>query len=180
LTLGAGGPAHGGVWLAALLAGLTCCLSVKADPGNSSPALEFSAGAFGVLDGADDALHFGAEYRWPAMGPWRLAPGVGASAAGDGSNFIYADLRREFWLEAGWVVSLRFGAGRFSEGEVLQLGGDLQFQSAIGLERRLRNGWRVGTAVQHLSNGGLFDENPGTELAVLVISMPVGSKPTMH
>jgi len=166
-----------------MLAGLACGLPAKADAADvadSSPAFEFSAGAFGVLDGADDAFRFGAEYRWPAMGSWGLAPGIGASAAGDGSNFIYADLRREFWLESGWVASLSFGAGRFREGEVLQLGGDLEFQSTIGLARRLRNGWRVGTSVQHLSNGGLFDENPGTEVALLLISMPVGSRPTLR
>jgi len=179
LTLGAGRAAHGGVWLAAMLAGLACGAPATADAHSfdSSPAFEFSAGAFGVLEGADDAFRVSAEYRRPPMGSWRLAPGIGASVDGDRSTFIYADLRREFWLESDWVVSLSFGAGRFRTGEVLRLGGDLEFQSAISLARRLRSGLRVGTSVQHLSNGGLYDENPGTEVVALLISMPVGPKP---
>ena len=170
---------HGGVWVAAMLAGLACGppATAEADSFSSSPAFEFGAGAYGVLDGADDSFKFSAAYRWLPMGSWGLTPGIGASIDGDRSNFIYADLRREFWLESDWVVSLSFGAGRFRTGEVLRLGGDLEFQSAISLARRLRNGLRVGTSVQHLSNGGLYDENPGTEVVLLQISKPAGYKP---
>ena len=152
----------------------------EADSFSPSPAFEFGAGAYGVLDGADDAFKFSAAYRWWPMGSWGLAPGIGASIDGDRSNYIYADVRREFWLESDWVVSLSFGAGRFRTGEVLRLGGELEFQSAFSLARRLRNGLRVGTSVQHLSNGGLHDENPGTEVVLLQVSMPVGTKPVFR
>ena len=144
---------------------------------DSAPAFEFSGGAFGAFESDPDALRFGLAYRWRPMGSWALAPAIGVTVAGDGSNFVYADVRREFWLDPHWVVSLNFGAGRFREGEALHLGGDVQFQSTIGLARSFDNGWRVGTAVQHLSNGGLFDENPGAEVALLLISFPVGSRP---
>jgi hypothetical protein len=176
-------PAAGRRPTAAVLA-IVACLASWAAPARdvglvSAPVMEMSAGAFGILDGSDessDALNVGAEYRWRSMGRWSLAPALGISGAGDGSSYIYASVRRDFWMDSRWVMHLSFGAGRFSRGDVLDLGGSLEFQSAVGLAHRFRGGWLLGISVQHLSNGGLFDENPGTEVALLQISRPIDQR----
>lgn len=171
-----------GAWLhvlvLTLVAGTLLPPAVAADFGQSYPVLEFSAGAFGILDGADDSFRVGAEYRFRPRGPLRLSPGVGISVAGDGSNYVYGDVRRDFWIDPHWVVHVSFGAGRFHDGDVLQLGGELEFQSSLGLARRFDNGWRAGVLVQHLSNGGLFKENPGTEVALFLVGVPIGTRHT--
>ena len=109
------------------------CPSTYAHPRQSdNPAVEFSVGAFDVLEGADDALRVGVEYCGRPLGAWALTPAVGFSGAADGSNFVYADLRREFWFHSGWVLNVAFGAGRFKEDAVLDLGASSRSKARSG------------------------------------------------
>ena len=139
------------------------------------PTLEFSLGAFGVLNGLSDGYRLGIEYRWRPLQAWSLVPGAGAVLAEDGANYLYVNLHKDFALGRHWRLTPSFGAGLFHDGHGLHLGDQLEFQSGIELTRTFLDGLRIGIAGYHLSNGGLSHTNPGTEVAVLVISVPVGA-----
>ena len=136
------------------------------------PTIDVSVGTFGIL-GDSNPVRYGAEYRW-RRGRWSIAPGAGFIVADDDARFIYVDLHRDFPLDAHWVTTLSFGGGFFHDGHSVHLGDQVMFQSGLELGRWLGERWRAGAGFYHLSNGGLSEQNPGTEVLVLLISVPVG------
>lgn len=143
------------------------------DAGRIGPRLDLSVGTLAVLDGGTP-LALGLEYQWRPFGRWSLVPGAGLVAGGDGSRFAHANLSRGFAIGRGWTTTIRFGAGYFHDGSEVALGHSLVFQSGLELGRWIENRWRVGLAFDHLSNAGLSEHNPGTEMLVLRVSMPLG------
>jgi hypothetical protein len=137
------------------------------------PRLDVSLGALEVVDGATP-FAMGIEYRWRAMGRWSLVPGAGLIAGDDHSRYAYANLSHDFALGADWTATISFGAGHFHDGTAVELGHPLIFQSSIEIGRWIEHRWRVGLAFDHLSNAGLAETNPGTEMLVLRLSMPLG------
>lgn len=138
-----------------------------------APRLDVSAGALGLLDGATP-LAMGLEYRWRAVSRWSIVPGAGLVAGDDDSRYVYGNLCRDFPLGHNWTATISFGAGYFHDGSEVQLGHPLIFQSGIEFGRWIDRRWRVGLAFDHLSNAGLSEYNPGTEILVLRVSMPLG------
>ncbi len=158
--------------LLALLAARTVTVDA-ADVSWVAPRLEVSAGTLGVLDDASP-LAMGLEYRWHGFSRWSIVPGAGLVAGDDDSRYVYANLSRDFPLGYDWTATISFGAGHFRDGSEVQLGHPLIFQSGIELGRWIERRWRIGLAFDHLSNGGLSEHNPGTEMLVLRVSMPLG------
>jgi hypothetical protein len=163
--------------IVAIVAALLCAGSGRADPTggpDAAPRLELSVGALDVFDGPRP-LGIGAAYRWRPLGRWSLAPGAGLLAGSDGSRYVYADLSRSFALGAGWYTVIVFGAGYFHDGSTVQLGHELEFRSGLEVGRRLDARWRLGLAFDHLSNAGLADHNPGTDIVALRLSAALGA-----
>ena len=50
------------------------------------------------------------------------------------------------------------------------LGLPLEFRSRLGLSRRIGGRWRAGLALEHKSNAGAGDRNPGIETLFLTLS----------
>jgi hypothetical protein len=142
-------------------------------PVDDRPTIDVSIGQLGILD-EDSPVRYGVEYRW-RPGPWSIAPGVGFIIAEDDARYVYGDLHRDFPLGEHWVTTLSFGGGLFWDGDDVELGHRVEFQSGVEVGRWFGTKWRAGLGFYHLSNGGLSEENPGTELLVLLITVPVGS-----
>ncbi len=67
-----------------------------------------------------------------------------------------------------------FGAGFYEEGDSdKDLDYFLEFRSQIELAYEFQNQQRLGVAFGHISNAGLGDENPGTEILNLYYHVPV-------
>ena len=47
------------------------------------------------------------------------------------------------------------------------LGGNIQFRGLVGVGYKISNTQRVSLAIDHKSNAGLEDKNPGSETLVL-------------
>lgn len=159
-----------------LLAAVLCAGASVADAPprpDTRPRLELSLGVLDAFDGPRPGAT-GVEYRWPPLGRWSLAPGAGLLAGADGSRYAYADLSRRFALGPAWFATIVFGAGYFHDGSVVQLGHELMFRSGLEIGRALDDRWRVGLAIEHLSNGSLADHNPGTEIVSLRLSTALG------
>jgi hypothetical protein len=144
---------------------------------SAGPALTVSAGTFGLFDALDNPYRVGVEYRSRPLGRWQLAPAAGLTVGASGTCFVYADLHRDFALGRHWTVTPSFGAGLFHGADDLDLGHVLEFQSGLEVARRFERGYRIGLVFYHLSNGGLSEDNPGTEVLALTMALPLGPAP---
>src|SRR5262245_32059904 len=170
--------------LHALLALMSCAwLCAPADgaprdesPTRSSKQLQLSIGQSGAFGGDEDVTYMSLDYRWRPRGSWGIAPGIGISFGDDGSHFTHVDAYKDFWLGERSVLTLKFGAGLFAEGDTLRLGDDVEFQTGLTLARTFSDRWQAGFAITHISNGGLSDANPGTEVVSLFVSTSVGHR----
>jgi lipid A 3-O-deacylase len=157
------------------LAGVTCLARADPNPAMDRRAcVEVSAGAFGILDDSKEPLRLGLEYLGKSFSPWSLTPGIGIYLTEGGARFTYLDLRKDWWLGSQWSVSAFVGAGLFHDGGGLHLGSDVEFRSGIAVSRMLGEHLRIGIAGYHLSNGGISDHNPGTEVAAMLFAFPIG------
>jgi lipid A 3-O-deacylase len=161
-----------------LLLSLLMCGPLAAQPWSLGAPVLVAAnlGGFEVLDGVS-AYEIGWELRFP---PQRLrflprwvpdpTPTMGVMATSRGVLYPYAGLRLDFPVTGRWVASPGAAAGIYYRDHGKNLGGALEFRSHFELAYRLPEGGRLGLCFYHLSNGGLFSFNPGTESLVLTYS----------
>ena len=150
--------------------------SAHAEERKEYAMLNITAGQVGILDDTDGSQRYGLEYRFKSFaGPWgfRLIPAIGFATSSDGANFIYSDLRHDFYLNDRWILIPSFGVGLFDDSEEIQLGNELEFRSGIEIAYQFRNKMRAGVALFHLSNGGISSDNPGTEALVFSVCIPI-------
>lgn len=160
--------------LVAMFVGI--CFPAFAEERKEYEMINISAGQVGILDDLEGPQRYGVEYRFMSFsGPWgfRLIPAIGAAAANNGANFVYSDLRHDFYLDDDWLLIPSFGAGVFKESSEINLGNNLEFRSGLELAYQFQNKMRAGIAIFHLSNGGISSRNPGTEVLVVSVCIPV-------
>jgi hypothetical protein len=102
-----------------------------------------------------------------------IRPLVGAFAMTDGTAYVHAGVYRDFALAPHWILTPHFSAGAYDRGTKNDLGGTLEFQSGVDLFYRLDGGWRLGATLRHVSNGGIYDINPGIETLAVLFSIPL-------
>ncbi len=170
------------VWLCGIVALVMQAVPLAALP---SPrrlgAPQAVAAASGVFDPfvPGGSYEVGAEFRFAPRRfrflPERLPPAsptMGIIADAQGSLYVYGGWRLDFPFGARWVVSPGWAVGLYDRAPEFDLGGLLEFRTNIELAYRLPNGSRVGLCLYHLSNGGLYARNPGSES--LVVSYSAG------
>jgi hypothetical protein len=118
-------------------------------------------------------MRYGAEFFWGPVTAWYLSPGIGLAYTEGGASFVFADFRRDFWIDPRWAVSISLGGGLFHEDGGLHLGDEIEFRTGLALSRRFGDHLRIGIGFVHVSNGGLSERNPGTEALDLLIDFPV-------
>ena len=155
------------------------------DPGPSAPRWAASSlmndaeisvhwGTFGALD-TEQLFEVGAELRFARQSLWNehlsVRPILGTSILDDGGNYSYLGLRGEVALGAhhDWSLGLSFAPGVYSAGGV-DLGGPLEFKSGLDVGYEFSPGWRASVGLYHLSNGGLYSQNGGSESVLFALS----------
>lgn len=127
----------------------------------------------GIFNKFTETLRYGLEFRWKALTPLKLRPALGFISAENDASYSFLGVRRDFELSEHWLLTGSFDAGYFEERGELELGLEFEFRSGLELAYRFDNQHRVGVALFHLSNGGFGDRNPGTESAVINITIPL-------
>ena len=138
--------------------------------------INLTAGQVGILDNLDGPQRYGVEYRFTSFsGPYNflLIPAIGAATSNNGARFFYSDLRHDFYLNNHWLLIPSFGAGIFKDSNEIHLGNNLEFRSGIEAAYQFENHYRAGLAFFHISNGGISSQNPGTEVLVFSVCIPV-------
>ena len=134
-------------------------------------SLALSAGLFNVSK-SPSSIEAGVEYRHPTR-LWGLTAAGGLTGTEDGSVYIFAGLRRDFGLGEGWWLTPAFGIALYEEGDGKDLGGPVEFRSAIEVSYEWPKRYRLALAFYHLSNAGIYELNPGSNSLTLALSLPL-------
>ena len=158
-----------------LLTVLGAVLLSNSCPAQSAPAeppayLVVGGGAAGVVD--PDKTIFGMVELQPALrvGPFGTWVAVQAS---DQDYYLGGGLLYNWYVTKHLFITPSFGAGLYAEHNGTDLGYPLEFRSGIECGYDFNKAGRISIGFWHLSNGGLSDTNPGTELAAVRYSIPI-------
>jgi len=103
---------------------------------------------------------------------WLLRPQLGVFVTDDAGYYAYAGIFTDIYFGRRWVLSPSIAVGGNSEGNGKDLGGPVEFRSAVELAYRFDDRSRLGLQFGHLSNAGLYDDNPGANFLILNYSLP--------
>lgn len=162
-----------GLTIAALTALSTTSLAADEAQTNAPSRLELSVGQVGIAESLDDPLRVGIQYSFRPVTAWKLSPGLGFIWSENGARYVYTNVQRDFMLTDRLALTPSFGVGLFDDSDDLRLGHELEFRSGLSLAYQFANEYRLGAGVFHFSNGGLGDRNPGTESALVFLSVPL-------
>lgn len=137
--------------------------------------LSFNAGGYNSLRKDQRSFVYGAEYRFSEVG-YNISPIIGAFGTGDGGVYGYGGFNWNVALIPNQLLLIpNFAIGAYGNGSGKDLGGTLEFRSGIELAYQLPNAHRIGVALNHLSNAGIYSHNPGEENIIATYSIPVSS-----
>lgn len=133
-------------------------------------------GQYGVLN-SDKGAEVGVEvrlhplrFRWQPHWLPDLQPQTGLMFTAEGSLYAFGGFGLYISIGKDWDVRPSWGVGLFHDNDERDLGGAVQFRSALELSKRVSSRVRLGLTFYHLSNAGLFDRNPGVESLVLTFA----------
>lgn len=154
------------------LAAFAAMLSISPALAEDDPEfLSFQAGAFDIND-SDTTGMLGVEYR-SDFKKFFLTPMAGGFVTAKGGLYGYGGVFVDLFLGRRVVLRPSFSVGAYSDGNGKDLGGVLEFRSALALAWRFDDRSRLGLEISHLSNAGIYDKNPGTENLTLNYSIPL-------
>jgi hypothetical protein len=142
--------------------------AVRAEPAQITTGV----GVLGLFDD-DKTLQFSFDYRFAVDGPHFQARLL-ASWATDNSRFIGVGLLYNLDLTPRWRVTAGAAPGYYERNRGRDLGSTMEFLSTLEVSARVVGHERVGLSIGHVSNGGLKNTNPGSELLQVFWSVPLG------
>jgi lipid A 3-O-deacylase len=134
-------------------------------------ALVVAAGVFEPGDSTYQAAELGLQGRGGGR-VWVLHPMAGGMVTHKGSFDLYAGFSFDLFLGKRLVLRPSFAPGYFNKGSGKDLGYPLEFRSGLEVGWRFSNGTRLGVELNHISNGGLADRNPGANSLMLMVTIP--------
>ncbi len=136
--------------------------------------LTLGAGGFDINDdqtSGEFRLEYRSDYRL-----WFIKPIVGVLANTDSGAFGYGGFGFDIFLGRRVVLTPQATIGGYHRGDSKDLGGVFQFRTGVELAYRFANRARLGISFHHISNAGIYDDNPGTENLLLTFSIPLHSR----
>jgi hypothetical protein len=153
------------------MAGLVWASPGLAADGEEPDFLALSAGVFDINDD-ETSGEFRAEYR-SNLRLWKIAPFIGGSVNTDGGFYGYAGLGVDIYFGRNIVLTPNAAFVAYEKGDSKDLGGFFNFRTGGEIAWRFDNWSRLGVAFHHISNAGIYESNPGTELLVMTYSIPL-------
>ncbi|MBN8543894.1 MAG: acyloxyacyl hydrolase [Alphaproteobacteria bacterium] len=137
---------------------------------------DYLRGGIGMTQVVDDnnATAFSIEYNYLPiyMG---LRPIVGFYVDTDSALYGYAGFNWDFYLTDSILFTPTASVGAYSHGDDgMNLGHWIEFRTGVELSYEMESKSRVGLQLTHLSNAGLGDKNPGTEILQVNYAYPLG------
>lgn len=157
------------IFIALAAAAIIFPITVHAD----ESMLGLGVGYFDVFDGDDTAADFRVEYRAgePCFG--KIKHFIAGHINSDGGIYGLGGLYGDIPLSPEWTLTPSFGAGLYSDGDGKDLGHTIELRTQLELGYNFQNGSRLSGGLAHISNGGLDNHNPGTEVLSLNYYLPL-------
>ncbi len=162
---------RGRAWAAVLFATMLLASTEAAIAGDDPSYVTFGVGAFDIFDD-QTAAEFDLQLRLN-RGLWIFLPQAGVFATSDGALYGHVGFYSDFDLGSRLILSPSISVGAYHDGGGKDLGGVVEFRSAIELAYRFDNKSRVGLQFGHLSNAHIYDSNPGEEFIIVNYSLPI-------
>ena len=116
---------------------------------------------------------FRAEYRVGYRLFNVIRPFAGGEITSDGSLWGGVGLAADIPLGDRWFVAASFAPGLYADGSSdLDLGGSVIFRTQAEIGYKFDSDRRLSLAYSHLSNAGLDEENPGSEVITVYYHVP--------
>ena len=119
---------------------------------------------------ADPAMESYTRYDFGTnLGPFGQAAGLSVGEDGGlwtGYGVTYTRAWGPFYAELHLMPGLYLDNGGFD------MGGWLEFRSGLEIGIEPWEGWRLGLAYDHRSNGGIFEDKPGKETVQVKVGFP--------
>jgi hypothetical protein len=127
------------------------------------------AGGFNIQR---SAIVYGAvEYRGLEK-LWKLKPLVGVIGNVKNGAFLYAGVNIDLPITDKFIASVNVAPGFYHKGRGKDLGGAFEIKSQFELWYLLKNEYKIGGAISHMSNAGIYKRNPGLDNVSLQLSVP--------
>lgn len=146
--------------------------------------LQLGAGYFSIFKHDDGAVAASAIYRpgvryleagSEAGDLWRgVGPQVGLGVNADGGKLAHAGIFLDLRPFDRVVVWPGISVAAWDNDDSRDLGGTFQFMSEFYVGYRLPWQDLVGVSLQHVSNAGLHDENPGADILLATYTLSFG------
>ncbi|MDD7973314.1 acyloxyacyl hydrolase [Roseinatronobacter alkalisoli] len=105
---------------------------------------------------------------------WGLQPVAGVSLAGNGSGYVGVGAAYTLRSQQGSLFARLTGmAGIYKRGGGRDLGGSLQFRTALDVGMTAASGMEFGIGADHRSNATIYKLNPGLNTAYLFATLPL-------
>ena len=150
-------------------------LSISAGAVMAQEDVDRIFGGVGVFDILDEDTVPAFELQWiPGVRYFDvIAPFVGGFVTTDGAFYGGFGLGAEFVLDDRFVLMPFTGVGLFEDGDGKDLGSVVEFRSGVDLGYRFDYGGQLSVTFTHISNAGISDRNPGTELLMFRFGYPL-------
>lgn len=128
--------------------------------GSGPHRLEAGAGIFGFYNDIDKRSFYSRlEFRAGRKAAF-VGPAAGLIANSEGGRYGYAGIYADFAYDK-LVVTPVLAVGIYRRGNSVDLGGPYQFRESIEFAYPIAGRWRAGISLAHISNAGIYRENPG-------------------
>lgn len=162
-----------GVLLAAALAVALLGLGERPARADGPTLLGAAGGWYDAFARDEPAADFRLEYRRHERLFGLIKPWAGLEATSDGGFWGGGGLLLDLYFGRRVVLTGSFAPGLYLNGAGKDLGYPLEFRSQIEIAYRFDDRSRLALALSHLSNAGLGDTNPGTEVISLYYHLPI-------
>jgi lipid A 3-O-deacylase len=148
----------------------------------NADTLTVGAGAFDVIENhpIDPAFDYRFEYRsgYSLLANWTepyvsIRPFAGFEGTSDGAAYGLGGFLFDIPLGRHLFVTESEGVGYFDSGDGKDMGSTIEFRSQLEAGYKFDNQSRVSIAINHISNAGITQRNPGEESAVAYYSLPI-------
>jgi lipid A 3-O-deacylase len=162
--------------LAAFMGVSSTALATTAMAEETQDYIAVSVAQFDVNDD-DDAAELRLEYRGGQDLMWGFSSIAGAMATSDEAIHVFAGVALDFDMGHHFRITPSFAPGYYHDGDGKDLGYGLEFRSQLEISYQFDNQSRLGVSLNHISNAGLGDRNPGTESLALTYAWPLNQEP---
>ncbi len=152
-------------------AALLACASPAVASGND--LLSLGIGRSNILDNNKQAADFRAEYRWGDPCVWQLRPFAGIEISSKGAGYVMGGILWDWGFAPHFYLTPSAGVGLYHDGGGEELNSVVEFRTQLEVSYEFGNEHRLSAGFSHISNGGIDQPNPGTEVLGIYYHIPV-------